>query len=45
MFDADETILDKVRMMEEELLIETLNPFNGEPWLEALVVGWRSSGI
>jgi hypothetical protein len=28
----DETILAKVRMLEEELLIETLKPFNGEPW-------------
>ena len=42
MCDADETLLAKVRMLEEELLIETLKPFNGEPWLEALVVGWRS---
>jgi hypothetical protein len=33
--DADEIILVKVRMLEEELLIATLKPFNGEPWWEA----------
>jgi hypothetical protein len=29
MCDADDTILAKVRMLEEEILIETLKPFNG----------------